>query len=561
MREEITLWMIKDALNAYEGLFTILEQSIDNSYLFMCDMKTNYTKLSSQAIEYFNLPSSPYIYDMPTVWVKYIHPEDRHVFLDDFSRILSGESDIHNCEYRIMNRYGVYIWLSCKGRVVRDENGEPLFFAGAMANLGNIGKYDPTTNLKNLYEFRTDLSEYILNREKEPAVIMMIGINHFTHINEKYTYSFGNQVLRSFGHQLLEIKDRDMIVYRMDGDRFACIYPKSSKEKIQEVYQKFQDCAQHGVTVEGEKITFSIYGGALLYPEDGTEIDEIHRNLEYAFQRAKRRNEQKLVFFSKQLLKEYLKELLMQDELLECVNDGCRDFFLCYQPIVRSEGELYSCEALLRWRDKNGKVISPMEFVPILENSGTIRQVGKWVLETALKQLKEWQKVKPDLKVNVNVSYLQLQNGEFVDYVEEVLEKYGVSPESLVLELTETRKIMDMDEVRTEFEFFRTRGVKVALDDFGTGYASVSVLRDLMIDWIKIDHSFVSKLMNNESDRHIIEYLIKLCQKLKIEVCVEGIENSEIKDIVELYLPDSMQGYHFSRPVTPEIFYSKYIEK
>lgn len=561
MREEITLWMVKDALNAYEGLFTILEQSIDNSYLFMCDMKTNNTRISRQAVEYFNLPSSPVIYNMPTLWARYIHPEDRHIFRDDFGRILSGESDIHNCEYRIMNRYGAYIWLSCKGRVVRDENGEPLFFAGAMANLGNIGKYDPTTNLKNLYEFRTDLSEYILNREKESAVIMMIGINHFTHINEKYTYSFGNQVLRSFGHQLLEIKDRDMIVYRMDGDRFACIYPKSSKEKIQEVYQKFQDCAQHGVTVEGEKITFSIYGGALLYPEDGTEIEEIHRNLEYAFQRAKRNNEQKLVFFSKQLLKEYLKEIQMQDELVECVNDGCRDFFLCYQPIVRSEGGLYSCEALLRWKDKNGKVISPVEFVPILENSGAIRQVGKWVLETALKQLKEWQKVKPDLKVNVNVSYLQLQNGEFVDYVEEVLEKYGVSPESLVLELTETRKIMDMDEVRTEFEFFRTRGVKVALDDFGTGYASVSVLRDLMIDWIKIDHSFVSKLMNNESDRHIIEYLIKLCQKLKIEVCVEGIENSEIKDIVELYLPDSMQGYHFSRPVTPEIFYSKYIEK
>lgn len=550
--------MNKNVLNEYEELFSILEDSMEG-YIFLCDMQSNYSRWSKKAVEYFNLPGSV-IYNMPELWVRYIHPEDRHIFLEDFEKILSGESDIHNCEYRVMNRYGSYIWLVCKGKVVRNEKGEILYFAGAMTNLGNTGKYDSTTNLKNIYEFRTDLSRLLPFDKKETVGIMMIGINRFSQINEKYTYMFGNQVLRRFGHRLLEKKDKGMTVYRMDGDKFACIYPGADQKQLLNAFRKFQECAQGSELIEGEEVSFSIYGGALFYPQNGSDTEEIHRNLEYAFHTAKRKNDQKLVFFEERMLNDYLREIQLQDDLLESVNDGCRGFFLCYQPIIHTADEkLDSCEALLRWKNKEGNVVSPSEFIPILESTGAIRKVGCWVLENALKQLKEWQKNYPALKMNVNVSYIQLQNGEFVDFVVEKLKQYDVLPESLVLELTETNKIMDIDQIQEEFEFFRGRGIRIALDDFGTGYASVSVLRDLVIDGIKIDHSFVSKLMNNRSDRHIIEYLIKLCQKLHIEVCVEGIEKSEIKKIVESYLPDTMQGYHFSRPVEADVFYKKYL--
>ena len=547
-----------------EILFDILENSLDDSYIFMCDLRSGRFRWSKDAVEYFNVPQdSLMVMQNGTIpWVRYIHPDDRHIFEDEFQKMLEGKTDVHNCEYRVLNRYGAYIWLRCKGRVLRDESGKPVFFAGAMTNLGHIGKYDATTNLKNIYEFRSNLTRWTYQAEgaKTRVGVMMIGINSFGHINEKHTYLFGNQVLRSFGKQLRQAKPDGMELYRMDGDKFACLWPGASEADLVECFSKFQDIAQHAVVVDGEDIPFSISGGALFYPDDGNDSEMIHRNLEYAMHQAKKNKKGTLEFFSGEVMEESLREIEMMDDLMSCIQDHYRGFYLCYQPIIDNRtGKLYSCEALLRWTDKTGRKVSPMEFIPLLESSGRIVEVGNWILETGIRQLSEWQKILPDMYMNINVSYLQFQREEFMQYVMNVLEKYHVSPDCLILELTETCKIMDMEGLRTEFEFFRNHGVKVALDDFGTGYASVSALKELPIDSVKIDHGFVSQLTQNQSDRHIIEYLISLIQKLGIEVCVEGIETAAIRNIVQSFQPDSLQGYFFSYPLEADLFYKQFV--
>lgn len=552
--------MKSSLLEKNSALFSILEDSVEGSYIFMCDMGIGYSRWSKSAVEYFNLPGC-YMYDTPSIWGNCIHPEDRHIFFDDFNRILSGESDQHECEYRAMNRFGVYVWLNCKGTVIRDEKGDPVLFAGAITNLGHIGKYDATTNLKNIYEFRADLSRWIQDGARNVGILMM-DINSFSRINERYSYSFGNRVLRNFGRQIRDNCEGKATIYRMDGDKFVCFYPGAGKEELKECFDQFQYIAGNTVRMDGKDIRFSLSGGAVLYPNHGEDVEEIHRNLEYALQWAKKERKMTLTMFAEDILYKSMRELEMTEELNKCVYNHCEGFFLCYQPIVdTSSGGLYSCEALLRWKNREGQIVSPMEFIPILESNGEICRVGNWILETALGQLSEWHKILPQLKINVNVSYLQFHRPEFKDFVMAQLERFDIAPECLVLELTETCKIMDMEELRAEFDYFRERGVKVALDDFGTGYASVSVLKDLPIDWVKIDHGFVSQLMKNQTDRHIIEYLINLCRKLDIIVCVEGIETDSIRNLVGSYMPDSMQGYYFSRPVVPETFYERFVQQ
>ncbi len=556
--------MAEDLLALNKELFDILEDSLEGSFIFMYDMRAGHIRWSKSALEYFNMGEhvDPDLKTGTIPWLKFIHPEDRHIFLDSYDRMMRGETDKHVCEYRAINRYGVYVWLMCKGTMRRDEAGKPVFFAGAMTNLGHIGKYDGTTNLKNIYEFRSDLFKWMYGSGEggRKAGIMMVGINHFGHINEKYTYMFGNKVLRQFGKQLREKKTDTVEFYRMDGDKFACFYPNATRADLSRVFREIQDITAHAIYVENKHIPFTVSAGALFYPEDGQDIETIHRNLEYVLQWAKKSDEKDVEFFSKEILDASLREAEMLEDLRDAVRDHCRGFFLCYQPIINTySGDLCSCEALVRWKDKTGRRVSPMEFIPLLESTGDIIDAGKWILDTGLSQLHEWQKRLPELKMNINVSYLQFQDPDFIPFVLERLDTYHVPAETLVLELTETCKVSDVERLRMEFENLRSRGIRVALDDFGTGYASVSSLKDLPIDSVKIDHGFVSQLTKKQSDRHIIEYLINLSQKLGLEVCVEGIETAAIRSIVQAYAPDSLQGYYFSHPLEADDFYVQFV--
>lgn len=550
--------MKEKMLGINSELFSILEESVDGSHIFMVDLINGYSRWSESAVEYFGLPERE-THDTYNMWGERIYPEDRSIFYDDFGKILRGEADKHCCEYRVRNSSGEYIWIRCKGSVMHNEDGKAAVFAGAITNLGMIGKYDATTNLKNIYEFRSDLYNWTKNGVGH-AGIMMLDIDEFSRVNERHTYSFGNMVLSNFGRQIKESCSEHATIYRMDGDKFVCFYPGGEEEDLRRCFDQFQYIAGNTVRVEGKDLHFTLSAGAVFYPAHGADADTIHRNLEYALQWAKRDKKRELIFFNEQILDASMREIVLAEELSRCVMNDCERFSLCYQPIVDSiSGRLLSCEALLRWTNREGKMVSPAEFIPILESSGEICKVGNWIVETALRQLSQWHQILPYLQVNINVSYVQFRHPKFKEFVMEQLRRFEIDPGCLILELTETCRIIDMEELKAEFDFFRKNGVNVALDDFGTGYASVSVLKDLPIDWIKIDHGFVSKLTQSETDQHIIEYLISLCQKLGLSVCVEGIETDDIRSLVETYNPDSMQGYYFSRPVSPGDFYEHFI--
>lgn len=542
-------------------LFDLMqESSTGGTYLYMADLYRGNFLWSREAVEYFDLPGV-YVEGMVELWLQKIHPEDREAFLQDIQDILDGKTDRHSCEYRARNSRGEYVWLQCRGKAMRDDFGRPVMFAGTMTNLGTLAKFDSITNLLNIYEFRRDLHELTL-QTKEVVGILVFGIDNFSYINERHTYSFGNQVLKSYADKIQKATFKGGTLYRMDGDKFVLIARNAERSMLEEQFEKYQRCAQEGMDVGDIPVMFSISGGGTFYPQDGANEDILHRNLEYALERSKIHGRKHLTFFSNELLEESLRKIDLMEALRDSVHHGFSGFYLCYQPIVDAvEGNLLSCEALLRWSGKHFGQISPMEFIPLLEETGDIYEAGQWVVTEALQQLKEWQKTLPELQMNINVSYIQCKNPQFKHFVIEEKERLGLKDGSLVLELTESCKIIDAENLRKEIQFFQDHGILMALDDFGTGYASLSILKELPADWVKIDHGFVSKIKDEPTDKAIIEHLIALCQQLGISVCVEGVETEGIGNMVKLYAPNSLQGYFYSRPVQGEEFFERFIKK
>ena len=249
----------------------------------------------------------------------------------------------------------------------------------------------------------------------------------------------------------------------------------------------------------------------------------------------------------------------MQEALREAVANNFNGFSLVYQPLVKGWNQkVYGAETLMRFTLPDGTTVSPMNFIPILEEDGSIRKVGKWLLEAALKQASAWQKIYPDFVISINISYLQMLQSGFREMVMKTVKNQNTPPKLLILELTESCKVSDPNRLCEDFQYFKDAGINMALDDFGTEYSSIALLRKLKPQWIKIDHTFVRSINDDEMDQAILEYIMNLSKQTNIKVCVEGVETSEILSVVQSYHPELLQGYYFSKPCPAEEFSRKY---
>lgn len=540
-------------------VFEAFSICVDQQYIYICDMESNLWRWSEHAVRYFGLPGE-YVQDLPDWWMKRVHPEDADRVSCVFSNLFSGAEKQHSCEYRVLNAQGEYVWVLCRGCMVCGSDGKMELCAGILTNLSSKSKFDALTGLYSFHEFHASLEKF-LQKERARGGALLIGINQFRRINDVYQYASGNELLSVYAAKIGEILPESCSLYRMEGDKFAVLYPDAGEGDIHTLFSKIFEIGRNSVHVFGKMISFTISGGAVLFPEQADRSDEIYTKLEYALETSKKTKRESLTFFTNRLRQQSLHTFTLQQRLRESVQDGCRGFSLCYQPIVSSANKaLVGAEALLRWSHPDFPKASPVDFIPLLESSGDIIEVGKWVLSSALRQVKEWQREQPQMRVYINVSYLQLLDGAFRDYVLGELQKYDFPMSQLVLELTESCDVGNPEILKEEFRQLREAGIQIALDDFGTGYASLSVLRELPTDWIKVDHQFVAQIVNNDFDRALTEYLIGLCKNLGIQVCVEGIETKEIQNIIETFSPNVLQGYLYSRPIQAEEFKQQFIQ-
>lgn len=409
-------------------------------------------------------------------------------------------------------------------------------------------------------EGRDAVNAYLATGVQEGGMLL-IGVNKFARFNCMYSYEVGDRIIDALTKCLVDSCPDDVELYRMGGAKFLYLCRKYKEEDIRNLYYDIVHNVKQ-ITLSEIMVRVRMSGGAMLFDQAYESSDEIYRYVERALKLSKSDGRGILKFFSRDDWDQYVYNLQLREELLRCVENDCEGFEMYYQPIMNGDGTaLYSCEALMRWKNEKFPNVYPDTFIPILEESDLIIKVGGHMGKTALDCLKQWRKYKPELKVNINLSYMQIKSQTLFENLIGGIKERELPLDSVNIEITESCKIEDVDYVVWFIEKLRSKGVEISLDDFGTGYSSVRILQQLPADWIKLDHKFVSKISENPADKIIVKNLINMCHELGYKICVEGVENESCYNLLYDSNVEALQGYYYSRPIPANEFFEKYIKE
>ena len=535
-----------------DELFEAFSIIAEGSYVYLCRLSDDYSRWSKKAVDYFGLPSE-YMHRAGEIWAEHVHPDDRDSYLRSIDSIFGGTTFGHDMQYRARGADGKYVVCTCRGVVIRDEFGVPKYFGGVIRNHSSLSYIDTVTGVRSLYGFLDDLKGMMYS--SEDALILMVGITSFSNVNDVYGYKFGNRVIQAFCSKLHEFFANRGAIYRMDGTRFAVISHDLTAKEASEIYNNFRWYVKRGFAVDGEKIPLSINGGAVHADSFNIDPETYYSCVRYAYYESKHNKLGDFVIFENVVGSDNRYKIERLNAIRNSVTDGCEGFFLCYQPIVDAETEkIYGAEALIRWRSPEYGVVPPIEYINVLEQDTLFPELGKWILRTALVAADKFREIVPDFVINVNLSYTQLEQEGFVGDVLQIIEETGFPPGNLCLEITERCRLLDLDMLAGIVAVLRNYGIKIALDDFATGFSSLGVLRAFAVDTVKIDRSFVKNIERSDADRNTVRFISDIATGFKADVCVEGVENSNMRDWLNKYNVSRLQGYHYSKPLEFDAF-------
>ena len=412
---------------------------------------------------------------------------------------------------------------------------------------------DPLTGLPNRRAGEAAIDEAIrkATRREDALAVLWVDLKRFRRINDQYGHDIGDHVLRTIGERLRRNPLSTGTVARMGEDEFLVLIPgtNDSLDTI-EIARRLNGVISRPIYLGSAKLSVSSSIGICMYPQDGTSVDVLERNAEFALGKARISGENYCVFSP--AMSEEAREALEIEEALGVALEH-NYLRLAYQPLYSNIGELTGFEALLRFHHPKLGNISPARFIPIAEETRLIVPIGNWVLHQACRQLREWQNSGlPRVHMAINISALQFARDDFADTVAAAFTELELRPEDLVLELTESVVMEDYDAVVRQMNLLRQCGVHIAMDDFGTGYSSLSYIHRIPVDVLKIDRSFVERLADPEGTRPIVEAVISMAMHLGLHVVAEGVETREQQAILQNAGCHGLQGYLFARPLTPE---------
>lgn len=545
-------------LSRIKTYFEALQNSADE-YLFAIDVNTKQVMLSKNFLRDFNFPDNV-VEDLESLLIPFVWHDDRELLEDAMSQLDSVNPGVEIfCEFRLLNRNGEYGWVSLRMTAGADEFGQPELVAGVIARMDLKLKADYVTGLLNRNAFYVDLMKELNSSPDAHGAVIFIGLDNFQLITETYGYEFGDNALKQLAQDITNILPPDIRLYKLDNDMFAFFVADVYPEEIEIIFSSIQLCMREIRNVE-DTIFCTASGGAAFYPENADDVVNLTRYAEVALEFARQKGRDQIAFFDTEYYDRWRYDLGMQNLMQNSIARGCEDFFLCYQPQIDAKtGKLVGAEALLRWYDKDGSVVAPMQFIPLLERSRMIIPVGHWIIENAVKTAKRWQDFMPNFEISVNISLYQLEEQMLFAFVKDCIERYQIDPKTLVFELTESNKVYDWDFVNKQFNDFHDLGIKIAMDDFGMGYANLAFMKNFRCDQVKIDRAFVEEVLSSEYDRNIIKYIIMMCHANKMEVCVEGIEDEAtfvfLRDVCGA---DIIQGFYFGYPETEDVFVKRF---
>lgn len=455
------------------------------------------------------------------------------------------------------------IWLSIEVAVTLDDNGtvsdkiiafEDITKSKARQDeLTFMAYYDCLTNLYNRNYFISKLKEFVEKAERENAVVsvLLIDVDDFHKVSDGRGILTGDEILQNIGLFLHDLCEPNVIGSHFNSDIFClAIYDPCGHRSVETVYRSIKDYLSNPIKLtDMTDVSVSVSVGVAEYPESATNALSLINCAEIVMLKAKSAGKDNIKFFDSAILNAFLKEVSIDTKLKEAVRNY--DFFLNYQPQFYTDGlNLRGVEALIRWRDKDGNLVSPGVFIPIAEKNGTIIPIGDFVLENTIKTFMDWKiKFNYDMYLSVNISSIQYARPDFVPKVISYVNKYGMNPSQLELEITESVLIDDLELVISKMEELRDFGIKVSLDDFGTGFSSLSYLKGLPIDTLKIDKSFIDNVTFDEPSRIITETIISMSKKLGFETVAEGVESKEQLEYLKMVSCDLIQGFYLGKPM------------
>jgi diguanylate cyclase (GGDEF)-like protein/PAS domain S-box-containing protein len=424
--------------------------------------------------------------------------------------------------------------------------------------------YDVLTGLANRGLFLERVGQYVRSATGpgHTLALFLIDLERFKNINDTLGQAAGDVLLKQLAEWLtINVGDANLLA-RVGADRFAVVMTEVSKEgDVARLLDKMiQELLEHPFQVNDTALRIAAKVGVALFPEDGVDADSLFKKAEAALKKAKM-NGERYLFYTQKMTEAVASRLTLENQLRQALEKG--QFVLHYQPKVNlASGQLTGVEALIRWNDPRMGLVPPGRFIPILEETGLIHDVGRWALRTAIDDYLRWNSAGlANVRIAVNVSAVQLRNRGFITEIRRAVDIDPRAASGLELEITESLIMEDVKRGVEILQAIRLMGVRIAIDDFGTGFSSLSYLAKLPVDTLKIDRSFVMDLVDGPEGLALVSTIITLAHSLKLKVVAEGVETEEQSRLLRLLNCDEFQGYLFSKPVPREILETRFLAR
>ncbi len=491
----------------------------------------------------------------------------------DGIRLALKEEREEQAVLRSYRKNGALFWNELYIAPVPDPDGKVAHFLGIINDiterkameeqLVHQATYDTLTDLPNRVLLKDRLRQAILYAKRSESIVslLFLDLDRFKLINDSLGHQVGDHLLCAVAKRLKNcLRDTDT-VSRIGGDEFIIIVsPLKSVEETGVIAQKILTEIRRPFHFDRHELIITTSLGISSFPRDGREADTLIRNADTAMYHAKDNGRGNFQFFTNQMNQIVSKRLSLQNYLHHALER--EEFELHYQPIRNLQtGRVVAVEALLRWNNPVLKNITPMEFIPVAEETGLIVPVGEWVLKTAALQQVQWEKMGlTGLQMSVNASARQIKYGDLMGGVKKALKASQMDPSQLVIELTESTLMDHAEEMVKRLNHLKKLGIKLAIDDFGTGYSSLNYLKRFPVDKLKIDKVFVRDITHDPDDAAITLAIIAMSKSLKICVVAEGAQTQEEVDFLKSYQCDEVQGNYFSKPLDAESC-TRYLKK
>lgn len=538
----------------YKSLF---EHNTD--IVYSTDLNGNFTSVNPAFVKMLGYKEEEILY---TNSLKYINKEDIPRVKAHFFRALRGKVQYYDLE--IPTKSGDALLFQVKN-VPIIVNGEKVGIYGigrditeqkkAEEKIAYLAYYDTDTGLPNRTKFTELVTKHIgtAKQKKRKLAVLFIDMDRFKIINDSIGHYAGDEVLKQVAGRIKKVLPSGSYLGRFAGDKFSLLLTKKVDfDHVVQTAKKILQNVSKPILYENQEFFITASIGVSLYPNDGIDEHSLLKNADTAMNRAKQQGGNRIEFYSNDMNEQVMYRIELESYLRKALEKN--EFFLMFQPLVDLEtGVILGSEALLRWRHPKLGLVSPAEFIPLAEETGVIHDVGRWVLVNACKQTKVWQDMGlGPLTVSVNVSATQFQQRDFIEDVKSALAESALSPCDLNLELTESVMLRNISHSIELIRELQELGVRVSIDDFGTGYSSLNYLKNLPINTLKIDRSFIQHLHLDASDFAIVKAIVTMGHGLNLKVVAEGVENEEQIQLLKEFKCHYAQGYLLYKPMVAE---------